>query len=345
MPQRRRHHQQRPAGFLAILVAVIALCVACGPVATAPSNALTSDEPVTPQATATPLGPGAAATAAARATASPILTRTPGSQSGADLVARIEALLNGRQGNYSVVVELRDGEVRYTNRPDEAVEAASLYKLAIMVELFAEREAGRLSFDDTITLLPVHFIDDNGEQFDIGESYPIGTLLHTMIIYSSNVAAAALLDRVGNDNINATMRRLGLDSTEIRWMPGGTARGLPIPTPSDNGEVIYNVTSARDMATLFDRLLAGAVISPEASAAMLNLLVQQTVNDRLPVLLPPEAIVAHKTGNLPGLYHDAGIIYTPNGPVVVAVLTESADEFEAVEFMAQLGLLLYESAP
>ena len=175
-----------------------------------------------------------------------------------------------------------------------------------------------------------------------GPMHAIACRLH---VDETLAAAAALLDRVGNDNVNATMARLGLTSTEIRWMPGGTARGLPVPTPSDNGEVVYNVTSAGDMATLFTLLLREEAVSAEASAAMLDLLVQQTVNDRLPVLLPSGTIVAHKTGNLPGLYHDAGIIYTPHGPVVVAVMTAGADEFEAVQFMGQLGLLLYEAAP
>ncbi len=107
-----------------------------------------------------------------------------------------------------------------------------------------------------------------------------------------------------------------------------------------NDEGVYNVTSAADMARLF-RLLAGEVVSAEASSAMLNLLVHQAINDRLPAELPAGAVVAHKTGNLPGLVHDAGVIYTPTGPLVVAALSEGVDEAEAAEVIARLGALVY----
>jgi beta-lactamase class A len=329
---------------LAAALGLLAFWTACGPVATAPPKSLTTDTPATTTAISAALTQVPVATIGAPPSAA-ANSGTPTTLSEAELVQRIQALLDGRSGRYSVVVEMQDGDVRFRNRPDVPIEAASLYKLAIMVELFTAREAGFLSFDDTITLRTAHFLDDTGEQLAIGEVYPIGTLLELMVTTSSNVAAAALLDRVGNGNINATMARLGLTNTEIRWMPGGSANGIPTPEPTENGEIIYNITSAGDMGLLFRELLAGEVVSPEASAEMLQLLTRQVINDRLPVLLPFEAVVAHKTGNLPGLYHDVGVIYTPTGPAVVAVLTEGAEEVEAVGFMAQLGSLLYYGDP
>jgi beta-lactamase class A len=272
--------------------------------------------------------------------------RTPLSET--ELAQRINALLGDRAGRYSVVVEMPDGEARFRSRADTPTEAASLYKLAIMVELYHQRQEGWLDFSDTITLEPRHFLEDTGEIFAIGETYPIDLLLDRMITSSSNVAAAALLARVGNLNINTTMAQLGLESTEIRWMPGAGLSAYPwpsLPAVGSDDELVYNVTSAADMGLLFRLLLDGEVVSHEASAEMLDLLEYQAINDRLPVRLPATAVVAHKTGNLPGLYHDVGVIYTPSGPAVVAVLTAEADEFEAVGFMAQLGELVYYSAP
>ena len=75
---------------------------------------------------------------------------------------------------------------------------------------------------------------------------------------------------------------------------------------------------------------------------MIKLMAQQRVNDRIPRLLPPGAVVAHKTGNLPGVVNDVGIVYGPSGPFVVAVLFDRAsDEAEAARAVADIALIAY----
>jgi beta-lactamase class A len=44
------------------------------------------------------------------------------------------------------------------------------------------------------------------------------------------------------------------------------------------------------------------------------------INDRIPAGLPAGTVVAHKTGNVTGIYHDAGIVYSAR-PYVLVVLT------------------------
>ena len=63
---------------------------------------------------------------------------------------------------------------------------------------------------------------------------------------------------------------------------------------------------------------------------MLEVLKRQQINDRLPSGLPSDATVAHKTGNLPGIAHDAGIVYTPTGPRIVVVLTAGFTAYDDV---------------
>jgi beta-lactamase class A len=102
-----------------------------------------------------------------------------------------------------------------------------------------------------------------------------------------------------------------------------------------------NVTTAEDLAWLYAQLLQGLVVSPDASAEMLDLLAQQQINDRLPAYLPEGTVVAHKTGNLDGMVHDAGVIYAPAGPVIVVVLSDEVNSDEANLFIARLGELTY----
>lgn len=281
--------------------------------------------------------------------ATPPPTPTPDPDASFDVAEfqqRAQALLDGESGIYGISVRLPDGTLVFEMSPGESMEAASLYKLAIMVEVFRQRELGELSFDDKLMMYPGYFkYVESDEPYDesyTGQAVPVADLLHAMVTRSSNTAAWALLDRVTNTRANATMQALGLTGTEIRWMPNrelaaGDGRALL----TQRADEAWQVTTASDMARLFVLLLNGQAVSPEADREMLEMLAEQTVNDRLPVYLPSGTVVAHKTGNLEGLVHDAGVIYTATGPVVIAVLSEGAPN--AREVTSELGLIVYEA--
>ncbi|MDQ3547706.1 MAG: class A beta-lactamase-related serine hydrolase, partial [Chloroflexota bacterium] len=270
----------------------------------------------------------------------------------ASLVSQVEGLVE-------VVVALPDGTTLSEINSDEPLEAASLYKLAVMVEVFREREMGELSFDEELVLDGSYFLEEDSAfaEADIGYAVSIETLLQTMITLSSNVAATALLSRVGNESVNLTMESLGLVATEIRWSPDMFTDEPPLEDeeppaedepaseeppieedPADDegsnslnrsllhlphrqplldprADAALNVTTAADIAALYVMLINGQIISESVSQEMLLLLKDQQINDRLPAYLPEDTIVAHKTGNLDGLIHDAGIIFAPTGPV------------------------------
>jgi beta-lactamase class A len=256
------------------------------------------------------------------------------------LTQRITAALEGLQGHFYVVIAQPDGQRLYARNGRAAVAAASLYKLGVMLELYQLRDAGTLDFAETLYLYPEFFIDDEGDGFVEGDSIAVDELLEQMITVSSNVAAAALLWRVGNEAVNTTVRGLGLTQTEIRWSPAVAALDEPGLEPDDGQP--RNLTSAADMALLFQLLLAGQIVDADASAEMLALLTRQQINDRLPALLPADAVVAHKTGNLPGVVHDAGVVYTPSGPLIVVTLSDAVDdEAAATAAIAQIGAAVY----
>jgi beta-lactamase class A len=343
--------------FVTTLPGLLAACRAttAAPATIATTDALQPTQPVddstvrSPAPATVPSAPTSAPAATATATASsatvtqptpsPIAAAQPAAALDA-LTQQVDALLDGLTGRYRVVVALPNGQRLYSRDEHEPVAAASLYKLGVMLEVYRQREAGSLDFAETLYLYPEFFIDDEGDGFVPGDSVPVVALLEQMVTASSNVAAAALLDRVGNESINATLRGLGLTETEIRWMPAVAALDKPGSEPADGGP--RNLTSAADMALLFERLLAGVAVDAVASAQMLALLKSQQVNDRLPALLPPNAVVAHKTGNLPGLVHDAGVIFAPAEPLIVAALSDEVDEAEATEVIAQLGVEVYD---
>ncbi|HET7037596.1 MAG TPA: serine hydrolase [Thermomicrobiaceae bacterium] len=286
---------------------------------------------------------------------------TPAPLAADRLAAAIDPLVANVPAHLGVVVALPDGTILYQHNADTQFEAASLYKLAVMVEIYRQREAGELTFDQLVTLSPGFFYEDDpiyGDA-DVGTQVPLDELLTNMITVSSNVAAEALLYTVGSDRVNATLAALGLASTEIRWSPQAAAPaarprrpGAALPAtlrlpgggeraPAEASDA-YAVTSPADIERLFQLLLAGKVVSQRASQEMLDLLGKQTINDRLPAGLPDSVRVAHKTGNLDDAIHDAGVIYAPKGPVIVVAMSDQIDNQDAVvAFMQELGQLAY----
>lgn len=319
---------------------------------------------------------------------------TPSAERHIDLgsfEAALDELVRDVDGTVAVSLAAADGTVLWAMNPDEMMEAASLYKLAIMVEVYRQQAESLLAFDDLIELTGTHFNEgeDSFSLGDIGSAVDIETLVTAMITQSSNVAAYALLELVGSDNVNATMIDLGLDGIEIRWSPQEFVPEDPAPeepveiepdveteesdVPMDEpeteeteepsgavqplaswlsvgsgvtatlrGETAFNVIQASDIAQLLVLMLNGSVVNEIASQQMLDLLARQEICGGLPTLLP-EGSVAHKTGYLAdGVVNDAGVIYTPHGPMVAVVLTEGIGEEAAYNITSQIGLLLYQ---
>lgn len=126
--------------------------------------------------------------------------------------------------------------------------------------------------------------------------------LEAMITVSDNDAAEALWRRVGINNINATMLDLGLPHSQVAFI---------------------STTTPREMGYLLERIALLRAVDAESSAAMIRTLGRQRINDRLPAGLPPGTFIAHKTGDLGAMTHDAGIVYAPSGPFVIVAMNKN----------------------
>ena len=239
------------------------------------------------------------------------------------LTAQITARLVGRSGRYGVAVKnLRTGEGVVLDGDGE-YEAASLFKLPVMYEVFKQREAGQLSFDEQIELTERHVAYDLGTlDRPAGSFIRVGEALERMITVSDNSSAILLTDRVGAFAVNRDVANLGLGHTRVLLDDLTTSPG--------------------DMLRLLESLAVGEAVNPRASGEMVQLMARQLVNNRIPSLLPAGTVVAHKTGNVPSVVNDVGIVYGPSGPFVVAVLVDGTnDEDEATRATADIALMAY----
>jgi beta-lactamase class A len=251
-------------------------------------------------------------------------TPAPARASTADLVQQLDGLISAFPGGAGIWVG--DPTVTtplFTHDPDEQVIAASLYKLGVLAEAERRVDAGQFHYDDVITIEPDDITVD-GSFEDPGTQLTLDEALEAMITISDNGSALALWRIIGGSDIDATLEKAGvkdfhvaLDNTEDNWA-----------TPHAIG-------------TFFTLLAKRQLISAAASDRMLARLERQQINDRLPAQLPPGVVVAHKTGNLSNVAHDAGIIFTKTGPRVVVAMTWDAPDEDAANLISSIGSLVY----
>ena len=242
------------------------------------------------------------------------------------------SLLTGLDGTEAMVAEQPGQAPLVSINADAPMESASLYKLGVLAAAYTVLDRGAIALDQTVTITQeeLDFYGDDPAT-PAGVTLSVAEALRRMITRSDNSAAGALLGLLGYRAVNAAFAANGMPHSHMGSPPGAPASDRSLAQ-----------TTAGDQAAFFSRLLAGKVVSPAASEAMIELLKAQEENDRLPALLPDGTIVAHKTGELDDVRNDAGIIFTARGPLVCAVLTNGQSDIDgAIHAIAQEGLLAY----
>jgi beta-lactamase class A len=213
----------------------------------------------------------------------------------------------------------------YTRDIDREIITASLYKLAVLLEAEHQVDIGKLSYTDTITI-DQDDITEDGSFEGPGTEMTIDEALEAMITISDNGTALHLWRMLGPANINAYLQKSGIAGFHVAL---------------DDEE--DNYATARGIGTYFTLLANKKLVSPAASDRMLKRLGRQEINDRIPSQLPEGTVIAHKTGNLAGVVHDAGILFTPHGQRVLVAMTWDADDESANDFIAHLASTVYSS--
>ncbi|HET9440764.1 MAG TPA: serine hydrolase [Longimicrobiales bacterium] len=207
--------------------------------------------------------------------------------------------------------------------------AASTIKVPVLLGVFAAIEQGGLTefsrihvrnrFYSIVDRSPFRIDiarDSTPEVHDaIGKTLQVRELARHMIVTSSNLATNLLIDIVGVERIRQTLEELGL-AGGIEFMRGVEDN---IAWEKD----INNRVTAEGLLQALRMIAEEKAISETASRHMLDILHGQEFKRGIPAGLPTEARVAHKTGEISTVAHDAGIVYLPDRPpYVLVVLTE-----------------------
>jgi beta-lactamase class A len=234
---------------------------------------------------------------------------------------------------------------------DEMMHPASTMKVPVMMEVFRQAQVGLLALDERLEIFNSFKSIVDGSEFSleiaddseltlykrVGETESIRELTRLMIVRSSNLATNLLMEKVGAARVDAFIKELGItDMTVIRGLEDKKAYQLNI----------NNSASARSSTYMMRLIAEGKVVSKEACAEMIQIMLGQEFNESIPALLPSSAKVAHKTGWTGSFFHDTGIVFPRNRkPYAISIFTHGfpeEHENEAHNCMAQISKIIYD---
>lgn len=242
----------------------------------------------------------------------------------------VEKSLGEAKGDYGIVIKNLKTEESYALNSRKVFQPASLYKLWVMATVYEEVKDGNLKENDilssTIPELNAEFeLSPEEAELTTGAiERTVKDALFQMITISHNYSALLLSNEIGNSRVSSVMLNLGLSDSRM-----GTSTLPP-------------QTTASDIALFFDLLYKGEIVDKTYSQKMIDILLKQELNDRIPKLLPKGTKVAHKTGELFFFKHDAGIVFSEEGDYIFVALSETKSPAKAAEKIANLSKAVYE---
>ncbi len=239
--------------------------------------------------------------------------------------------------------------MEWFSRADDIFHAASTMKIPVMIELFHQVREGQLKLGEPLvvknefhsladgSIYTLDAADDSETDLykGVGQIRTLGELCELMITVSSNLATNLLVEKLGVDNIRATVHLLHADGVNV-------LRGVEDNKAYEKG--MNNTTTARGLLLLLEAIAKGQAVDPDSSHQMVDILARQKFNEAIPVGLPAGTRVAHKTGELTKIHHDAAIVYAPRPFVLVILVRGLAEPKDSAALMADITRRIHQAA-
>jgi len=264
----------------------------------------------------------------------------------ADTIKLAEKRIADSHADVGVAFRTLDGKAEWSYHAGESFHAASTMKVPVMIELFHQAKEGKLRLDQTITIhnefhsivdgSPYKLDPTDDSETDLykaeGQTRTLSQLCELMITVSSNLATNLIIEKLGVENIRVTVHALGADGMNV-------LRGVEDNKAYEKG--MNNTTTARGLEVLMTAIADGKAVDEKSSQEMIAILEQQHFNEGIPAGLPTGTRVAHKTGEITKIHHDAAIVYAPRPFVLVILVRGLAEQKDSAALMAEVTKLLY----
>jgi beta-lactamase class A len=266
----------------------------------------------------------------------------------AEATQQIEKRISDSHADVGVVFRTIEGKTSWSYHADDSFHAASTMKVPVMIELFHQVKEGKLRLDDPLPIRnEFHSIvdgsvykldpkdDSETELYEAeGQTRTFSQLCELMITMSSNLATNILIEKLGVENIRSTVHAMGADGMNV-------LRGVEDGKAFEKG--LNNTTTAEGLAVLLTAIAEGKAVDADASRQMVEILSRQHFSDGIPAGLPPGMKVAHKTGEITKIHHDAAIVYAPKPFVLVILVRGLAERKDSAALMVDITRLLYQA--
>ena len=271
---------------------------------------------------------------------------------------KVESLLSSVKSSHSVLCQDLDAEEPSVSiNPDTVFSSASVIKVPILMTLISHAQALQSGNPAAVTCNIVgrgfpdapppckttpaasldSFIDvteilDDTQVFEYGpRPASLRELAVWMTVLSDNTSTNALIDALGFDAVNGFIASLGLRQTALRRkMLDFASRAAGID----------NETSARDMFVLFRHMFREGRREFSEAADILR---RQRAHDKLTRYIWEDATLAHKTGGLDYLTHDAGVFSFKGKDVFAGVFLWDTEDIKGDDrLIGRVGRLIYD---
>jgi beta-lactamase class A len=260
----------------------------------------------------------------------------------------ISARIAKSGADVAVYFRTLDGRAQWSVRADDLFHAASTMKIPVMIELFHQVQEGKVKLTDTLLVKnEFHSIvdgspyalnasdDSEGELYKAdGQKRTLRELCEVMITVSSNLATNLLIEKLGVENIRAEVLSLGADGMNVK-------RGVEDGKAFEKG--LNNTTTARSLGILLQAIAEGKAVDATSSNEMVAILEWQKFNEGIPAGLPKGIPVAHKTGEITKIHHDAAIVFAKRPFILVILVRGLAEKMDSAALMAEVSKSLYEA--
>jgi beta-lactamase class A len=260
----------------------------------------------------------------------------------------ISARIAKSGADVAVYFRTLDGKAQWSVRADDVFHAASTMKIPVMIELFHQVQEGKVKLTDTLLIKnEFHSIvdgspytlnasdDSEGELYKgEGQKRTLRELCELMITVSSNLATNLLIEKLGVENIRAEVHMLGADGMNVK-------RGVEDGKAFEKG--LNNTSTARGLGILLQAIAEGKAVDAASSNEMVAILQWQKFNEGIPAGLPKGIPVAHKTGEITKIHHDAAIVFAKRPFILVILVRGLAEKPDSAALMAGVSKSLYQA--
>lgn len=223
-----------------------------------------------------------------------------------ELKQSLDSLAEEIPGKVAYAFEHPASGARVDRDADRQFISASVIKTPILMEAFRQAKAGLLDWDEVLTLREDDKVGGSGILNVLHAGIPLTArdVAVLMTVVSDNTATNMMLERLGVESVNKFITDHGLSVTRC------VRKLYDMPLIKQG---IHNYIAAGEINYLLTLAGEGRLNGPEWDADLIGIMKKQQYREKIPHLLPRDAVTATKSGSLDEVSHDCGIIYLPNG--------------------------------